>query len=70
MTDLECLQAIEFIVSVDEDPKPEAIERMIHEVYATVHSHLKMHSCHYVHTDWREKGEEIFRAAKMAGFVS
>lgn len=70
MTDLECLQAIEFLVSVNEMPNAAEKEQIIHDVYATVHSHLKSHSCHYVHEAWRDKADEIFRAAKVAGFVA
>lgn len=70
MTDLECLHALEFLVSVNEDPKPEEREEIIHDVYLTVHSHLKSHSCHYVHDEWRKRGEEILNAAKQAGFIN
>lgn len=69
MTDLECLQVIEFLVSVNEDPNHEEMERMIHDIYATVHSHLKTHSCHYVHEAWRKRGEELLNGARQAGFM-
>ena len=71
MTDLEALQAIEYLVSKDEGAlKLEEALDVISDVYRVVHSHLEMHSCHYVHTHWRAKAEEIFKAAKVAGFVA
>jgi hypothetical protein len=69
MTDQECLQVIEFIVSLNEDPSPEEREMMVSDVYTVVHSHLTYHSCHYVHTAWRGRAQEILNAAKQAGFV-
>jgi hypothetical protein len=68
MTDLECLQTIEFLVSVNEDPKCEEREQILHDVYATVHSHLK-HSCHYVHDEWRRQAKEFLKSAVMMGFT-
>jgi len=57
------------LVSVNEDPSHTEMEQIIHDVYATVHSHLKMHSCHYVHGDWRKRGEELLKAAHKPGFM-
>ena len=72
MTNLDCLKVVEFLVSVnepDEHTKPELLLQIVHDVYATVHSHMKDHSCHYVHKDWRNRGEELLNAAKQAGFM-
>jgi len=70
MTDLECLKTIEFLVSVnepDEHTKPEELLRIVHDVYTTVHSHIKDHSCHEVHVGWRVQGEEFLEMAKQQG---
>lgn len=68
MTDLECLKLVEFLVSVNEFPSPEEREHIIHDIYASVHSHLTKHSCYDVHENWRKRAEELLEHAKAQGF--
>ena len=45
------------------------LEQIVHDVYTTVHSHLKMHSCHYVHAEWRKRSKDYLKAAQQMGFL-
>jgi hypothetical protein len=69
MTDAECIQTIDFLASVNDDPSPVEMEQLLHDIYIVVHSHGKSHSCYDVHTGWRNRAQELFNVAKQAGFI-
>ena len=69
MSDKDCLATIDFLVSVNEDPTPKEMEQIIHDVYATAHSHRKGHSCYSVHGDWRKRAKELLKLAKKEKFL-
>lgn len=69
MTDLECLQTIEFLVREEAPLDKVTMLDTISNIYRIAHSHLPNHSCHSVHYQWRKLGEHTFEEAKKAGFT-